>query len=106
METNNNHEAAKQLAQSFNGSENAEDFKLITLTIQDVNPVFFSLQCENALKTINPEVITFYGVNNLMMRTNVGEALVFIATVQYWGDEAEHKEWIEQIRRNNLLIKP
>lgn len=106
MITDNNHEAAKELAAKLNGAPEAQEFKLITLTIQDVNPVNFSLQCENALKTINPEVITFYGVNNLMMRTNVGEALVFIATVQYWGDEAEHKEWIDTIRRNYLLIKP
>lgn len=99
------HQNAKELAQSLNGAIEV-DFKLITLTIQDMNPVSFSAQCEKVLKTISPEVITFYGVNNLMMRTNVGEALVFIATVQYWGDEAEHKEWIEQIKRNNLLIKP
>lgn len=103
----NNHEAARKLAESLNGNEvEAVNFKLITVTIQDVNPVTFSEKCEFYLKIINPEVMTYYGVQNTVMKTNRGEALVFIACIQYWGTEAEHFAWTDELRRNNLFIKP
>lgn len=101
-----NHKAAKEVAQSLNGVAEAQEWKLITKTIQDVNPVSFSLQCEQTMKQINPETLVFYGVHNVLMNVRNQQALVFIATVQHWGDEKEHAEWIAEIKRASLLIKP
>ena len=82
------------------------NFKIITLTIQDVNPINFSEQCEARLKLINPEALVCYNTNSQTINTPRGQALVFIAIIQFWGTEEEHKQWLDEIKRNNLFIKP
>lgn len=80
--------------------------KLITKTIQEPNPVKFSLLCEEHFKAINPESLLNYSITLLSVPTNKGNALIYCATFQYWASEAEFKTWIEELNRSNLLIKP
>ena len=103
----NKQEAAKKIAETLNGVQGAHDFKLITLTIQDANPITFSEQCEEALKNIHPDSLVSYSVQNIVMNVNRGQqALVFVANFQYWTDKKNHSEWVADIKRANLLIKP
>jgi hypothetical protein len=82
------------------------NYKLITITIQDFNPITFSEQCETKLKAINPETVVSYSIGNTQIRTNRGEALIFIATIQHWANLEEFNAWTSEIKRANLLIKP
>jgi hypothetical protein len=106
MNDKNQNKEAKELAKTLNGQENAADFKLITHTIQDVNPVTFTEQCETALKNIIPESMVSYNIQNVLMNVRNNQALVFICNIQYWSDSKTHAEWIADIKRQNLLIKP
>jgi len=84
----------------------ASNYKLITKTIQEPNPVKFSQACEDLFKSINPEALVSYSVLNLIMPTNMGNALIYIANFQYWASEDDFKTYIEELKRGNLLIKP
>lgn len=81
-------------------------YKVITKLIQEYDPIKFSSLCEQELKTLNPEAMINYSVSSIPMPTNRGVALVFTCSIQYWGSEEDYKQWIQEIKRNNLLIKP
>lgn len=89
----------------LNGVDDAT-LKLITKTVQEPNPVKFSLLCEGVFKSINPEALVNYSITVLMMPTSRGNALIYVATFQYWASEWEFNQWIEELSRANLLIKP
>lgn len=80
--------------------------KVITKTIQEPDPIRFSLLCEEQFKTINPEALITYSIANLQLQTNRGVALIYVANFQYWAMEKEHKQWIDDLKRSNLFIKP
>ena len=81
--------------------------RVITLTIQEADIIKFSKLCEDKFKEIHPDALINYSVNNIGVQTGQGQiALLFVANFQYWVNEAEHKEWIEELNRKNLFIKP
>lgn len=95
---------AKELAQTLNGL-NQQNFKLITLTCQDLDVVKFSESCEQLLNTFPNEAIVNYSVNTSIVNTNGVHTILFMAVIQFYDDGESHKKWIESIRLNNLIIK-
>ncbi len=82
------------------------NYKVITQTIQEANPVKFSELCEEALLGLNQEALIHYSCSVVPIQTSRGSALMFVANIQYWSSEKAHKEWIEALNRNNLIIRP
>lgn len=80
--------------------------KVITKTIQEPDPVKFSALCEALFGTINNETFIAYSVSTIPLPTQRGTALVYIGNLQYWGTEQDYKEWLDELKRNNLFIKP
>lgn len=102
MEENNN---LKNLSDQLNGVTPV-NFQIITKIIQDPDPVKFSNKCTELIKGLNPETIHQYNLTTLPMPTPQGVALIFACVIQYWATDEEFKAWIEELRRNNLFIKP
>lgn len=89
----------------LNGLEESK-MKLITKIVQEANPAKFSNMCQELLQKIHPEVLLTYSNTVVTQQTPMGTALIFTAVVQYWGSEEEFTEYVNELRRNNLLIKP
>lgn len=95
---------AKELAESLNGL-NETNFKLITLTCQNLDVVKFSEDCQTLLNQMPNEAIISYNVNTSVVNANGSHAVLFMAVLQFYDNEESHKKWIESIRVNNLIIK-
>lgn len=89
----------------LNGLEQA-NFKVITVTIQEIDPIKFSQLCEDLIKSTNPDTMINYSITNVQVQTQRGIAFLYMVNLQYWGTEQEHKEWETELRRKALIIKP
>lgn len=79
---------------------------LLTKVIQSYSPIEFSSLCQNLISSINPDMFFNYSISIQMANTHRGQALIFIACIQYWGPLDEKNEIESELKRSNLLIKP
>lgn len=77
--------------------------KLCTEIIQNVDPFKFSEECEKILQE-NPETLQSYEVSTPLVRTQLGEAFMFMATVQYWANEDGYKQYKERLNGKSKII--
>ena len=90
----------------LNGTETGH-LSVITRVIQEADPIKFSELCNNLLNEFigREEAIINYAIQTNIINTNTGAVLVLTAVLQQYATKQEKEEYIQEIKRANLLIK-